>query len=86
MSTLTKADREWIAEKKIAANQFEKIMGYRMPIRDVPEGNSLYSYTSSEPAIYLKKDSPLTDGLSDKQKRRIHFGAFISQILIRYPL
>ena len=38
MSTLTKEDREWIAEKKIAANQFEKIMGYRMPVRDVPEG------------------------------------------------
>ena len=82
MSTLTKEDRDWIAEKKIAANQFEKIMGYRMPVRDVPEGNNLYSYTSSEPAIYLKKESPLTDGLSDKQKRRIRFGAFMSELLM----
>lgn len=79
---LTKEEKEWIAEKTVASKQFQKIMGFRIPVRDVPEDNSLFSFTSSEPAIYLKRESPLTDGLSDKQKRRIRYGAFISELLM----
>ena len=79
---LTLEDKKWIAEKNVMKEKFQTLMGYRIPIRDVPEDRAMYSYTSSEPAIYIKRDSEVTDGCTPSRKRRYRFGLFLSELLL----
>lgn len=75
-----KRDSKWLFEKKAMSKQFVAIMGWRIPIRDVPEGNKAIAYTSAEPAIYISKDNMLTDGLKDHKARAVRFGLFAHEM------
>ena len=75
-----KKDSEWLYEKQAMAKKYLGVKKKRIPIRDVPEEINQVAYTSSEPAIYIKKDSLFTKGLDDHKARAFRFGLFTKEM------
>lgn len=75
-----KKDKAWIYEKQAMAKKFIAVMGYRVPIRDVPDEVETVAYSTAEPAIYIKRDSHLTEKLDDHKARAIRFGLFTHEM------
>lgn len=83
MATTSKTklkDKEWLFEKRSMQKQFSGIMMYRIPIRDIPEGVNVPSFTSPEPAIYLAKESEYTKGLDKARARAFRYGVFAKEM------
>lgn len=77
---MSKNNTKWLYEKCAMAKQFLNIMGYRIPIRDVPNGKKAAAFPSDEPAIYIKENSDLTNGLEEHKARAVRFGLFTREM------
>lgn len=75
-----KKDTKWLYEKKAMQNRFIAIMEYRVPIRDLQDDIKAPAMSTSEPAIYIKKDSDLTEGLPEHKARAVRFGLFVHEM------
>ena len=75
-----KKDSKWLFEKQAMSKQFISIMGWRIPILDVPKDSNAVAYTTPEPAIYLSKDNDLTKSLPEHKARAVHFGLFAHEM------
>ena len=76
MRRKTISGKDWLYEKKAMSGMLVSILGYRVPIRDVPDEVDFASFLSEEPAIYVKEKSIFTDGLPDEKARAFRFGVF----------
>ena len=80
----TKKDKMWLAEKTWMYKQANFIMGFNVPIRDIPKGSKEIAFCKAESvkdvAIYLSNENYLTEGLSDSKKRALHIGAFSHEL------
>jgi hypothetical protein len=71
-------EKKWVLLKASCAEKFNAIMGYRVPIRDSETANV---YTTTEPAVYIKKDNMLTDKVSEKEANIYRAGLFFREMV-----
>lgn len=75
------ADTKWLYEKKAMGKVFVANVGFRAPIRDVPEGSDEMVYQTPDTAIYINRNPMICKGLDDSKAKFARFGLFVHQMV-----